>query len=100
MKKTYICIYPSSARHPVPNEQPCPFAKELKSCSDCNNYYDPRDEYGNNDGGKCVWVPTKRNCHPKKYVISTLLLDFEEDCTGNRSNILQNRTPPISNHLY
>ena len=89
---TCICIFLYSGRNPVPNGQPCPFAKELSSCSECNKYYDPREEYGNNDGGKCVWVPTKSNCHPKKYVINNLKLDFDEDCTGSRSNI-RNRTP-------
>ena len=53
-------------------------------CTYCQQYYDPRNAYGgdSNDESKCVWVPDKGKCYPKRYTIENLKLCFDEDCTG------------------
>ena len=32
---------------------------------ECTKYYDPTSGFGNNDKGKCVWVPDKMKCYAK-----------------------------------
>ena len=52
-------------RIPVPNEQSCHLGLSNPACEDCKQYYDATYGYGNNDAGKCVWVPDKRKCYAK-----------------------------------
>ena len=49
-------------RIPVPNGDGCSWMSD-KTCTDCQIYYDSRSGYGNNDRGKCVWVPHEEKCY-------------------------------------
>ena len=49
-------------RNPVPNGRACD-SMSGKTCEDCQLYYDPRSGYGNNNQGKCVWVPHEGKCY-------------------------------------
>ena len=52
-------------RIPVPSGKSCHLGLSNPTCVDCKKYYDPTQDYGNNDAGKCVWVPDKRRCYAK-----------------------------------
>ena len=71
-------------RIPVPNQGACDWGlPNAYSCAYCQNYFDPRDPYGDNDDGKCVWVPSKGKCFPKKWATEELKLPFKEECSGS-----------------
>ena len=66
---TIQCILTSiiyfSDRIPVPNGKSCDSGLAAATCIECTKYYDPTSGFGNNDKGKCVWVPDKMKCYAK-----------------------------------
>lgn len=74
------CATPSSERQPVPNGGACDWGlpEDSQNCEFCSQYYDPR--YGNNDGGKCVWVASQNHCMPKNWA-QQQGWDIQEFCT-------------------
>ena len=58
-----MVIFFFTGRIPVPNGMACDHMEGL-TCSDCEIYYDPRWGYGDNENGKCVWVPHEEKCFP------------------------------------
>ena len=75
-------------RVPVPNGGECDWGlPNADKCSYCKNYFDPRQDYGNTDDGKCVWVPGEGKCYPKKWA-SDNQMSYDEDCTGNHVVLL------------
>ena len=72
-----------SVRIPVPNSGACDWGlPNADSCAYCQEYYDPRDDYGNNEDGKCVWVPNEGKCFPKKHSLDKGWT-IDEECAGN-----------------
>ena len=71
-------------RIPVPNGKACDWGLlDADSCTYCQQYYDPRSSYGNNENGKCVWVPTQKKCFPKSWAVNKLM-PFDDKCNGNQ----------------
>ena len=60
------------------------------TCETCQKYYDPHTAsgYGNNERGKCVWVPHESKCYAKKMAEENNWA-FDETCSGSLDNILQ-----------
>ena len=60
-----------ASRIPVPNSGACDWglgnAGIRANCKTCKQYYDPRPQFGNTDGGVCVYVPGKDKCFAARY---------------------------------
>ena len=57
-----------------------------KTCEDCQLYYDPRPGYGDNDQGKCVWVPHEQLCYPNRWATDHNDWIVDEVCDGNTTD--------------
>jgi len=70
----------SDERIPVGGNAACDWGLPGAVCEDCQRYYDNRSGYGNNDKGKCVWVPSKGKCFPHKWAVVDNKWDVVEKC--------------------
>jgi len=68
-------------RQAVPDQGACDGGLPGAECGDCTIHYDDRDQYGNNEMGKCIWVPSEQQCYPKGHAASQGW-DVDEYCTG------------------
>ena len=62
----------------------CEEGLQQPTCKACQKYYDPHTAsgYGNNERGKCVWVPLESKCYAKKMAEENNW-DFDETCSGS-----------------
>ena len=55
---------------------------DTDSCAECKKYHDFKN-YGNNDDGKCVWVPAEGSCLAKEQALLNPKFPFDEECAGS-----------------
>ena len=65
------------------NGNSCNEGLQQPTCEICKKYYDPHagSGYGNNERGKCVWVPQESKCYAKGLAEQNNW-SFDDTCTG------------------